>query len=63
MGGTAWYRKHFTLGKEDQDKLVTLLFDGVYMDADVWINGNHLGKHPYGYTAFSYDLTPISFRG
>ena len=58
MGGTAWYRKHFTLGKEDQDKLVTLLFDGVYMDADVWINGNHLGKHPYGYTAFSYDLTP-----
>lgn len=58
VGGTAWYRKHFTLGKEEQDKLVTLLFDGVYMDADVWINGHHLGKHPYGYTAFSFDLTP-----
>jgi beta-galactosidase len=33
------------------------MFDGVYMDADVWINGVHLGNHPYGYTAFSFDLT------
>ena len=26
------------------------------MNADVWINGNHLGNHPYGYTAFYFDL-------
>lgn len=58
VGGTAWYRKHFTLNKEEQGKGVTVLFDGVYMDAEVWINGHPLGKHPYGYTAFSYDLTP-----
>ncbi len=58
VGGTAWYRKHFTLGKEDMGKVVTILFDGVYMDADLWINGTHLGNHPYGYTAFFYDLTP-----
>ncbi len=58
VGGTAWYRKHFTLGKEDIGKIVSVLFDGVYMDADIWINGNHLGKHPYGYTPFYYDLTP-----
>ncbi len=58
VGGTAWYRKHFTLAKEDHGKVVTLLFDGVTMNADVWINGRHLGKHPYGYTAFSFDLTP-----
>ena len=57
-GGTAWYRKQFTLGKEDNGKLVKVLFDGVYMDAGVWINGHHLGKHPYGYTAFYFDLTP-----
>jgi len=56
MGGTAWYRKHFTLNKEDQGKIVKILFDGVYMNADFWINGTHLGNHPYGYTAFSYDL-------
>ena len=58
VGGTAWYRKHFTLDKADKDKIVKILFDGVYMNADVWINGNHLGNHPYGYTAFEFDLTP-----
>ena len=32
-------------------------FDGVYMDATVYINGQEVGNHPYGYTPFSYDLT------
>jgi len=58
MGGTAWYRKHFTLNKKDEGKIVKILFDGIYMNADVWINGHHLGNHPYGYTAFCFDLTP-----
>ena len=57
VGGTAWYRKHFTLDKADKNKIVKILFDGIYMNADVWINGNLLGNHPYGYTAFAYDLT------
>jgi beta-galactosidase len=58
MGGTAWYRKHFKLEKADEEKLIQVLLDGVYMNADVWINGHHLGNHPYGYTAFAFDLTP-----
>ncbi len=58
VGGTAWYRKHFQLEKADNGKTIQLLFDGVYMNSDVWINGIHLGNHPYGYTAFSYDLSP-----
>jgi beta-galactosidase len=57
VGGTAWYRKHFSLNKADKNKKIKILFDGVYMNADVWINGHHLGNHPYGYTAFEYDLT------
>ncbi len=57
MGGTAWYRKHFTLGKQDENKVIKIIFDGVYMNADFWLNGNHLGNHPYGYTAFAFDLT------
>jgi beta-galactosidase len=57
-GGTAWYRKHFKLENGDKGKMVQILFDGVYMNADVWLNGHHLGNHPYGYTAFYYDLTP-----
>ncbi len=58
-GGTAWYRKHFSLDKKDEGKIIKILFDGVYMNADFWINGKHLGNHPYGYTAFFYDLTHI----
>lgn len=56
-GGTGWYRKTFTLNNNYKGKKTYILFDGVYMDADVWINGHHLGNHPYGYTSFSYDLT------
>ena len=56
-GGIGWYRKTFTLNKTYQDKKTYILFDGVYMNADVWINGHHLGNHPYGYTSFSYDLS------
>lgn len=58
VGGTGWYRKHFHLDNPVADRRVEVLFDGVYMDADVWLNGQHLGNHPYGYTGFSLDLTP-----
>jgi beta-galactosidase len=57
VGGIGWYRKNFTLKEEDMDKMVYLQFDGVYMNADVWLNGKHLGFHPYGYTPFYYDIT------
>ena len=57
-GGIAWYRKTFTLPEDAQGKRVSVEFDGVYMDSDVWLNGAHLGKQPYGYTSFQYDLTP-----
>lgn len=57
-GGTGWYRKHFTLDRKDQGKTVQILFDGVMMFSDVWINGKHLGIHPNGYFPFAYDLTP-----
>jgi len=56
-GGVGWYRKSFTLENADRGKRTTVRFDGVYMDADFWINGIHLGNHPYGYTSFSFDLT------
>jgi beta-galactosidase len=56
VGGIGWYRKHFTLNETNQ--LVTLRFDGVYMNAEFWLNGHRLGEHPYGYTSFEFDLTP-----
>jgi beta-galactosidase len=57
VGGTGWYRKNFTIREEDKDKIACLQFDGVYMNADVWLNGKHMGFHPYGYTPFYFDIT------
>ncbi len=58
LGGLGWYRKHFTLTPAENNQFVAVRFDGVYMNADFWINGQHLGNHPYGYTSFEFDLTP-----
>src|SRR6185437_12122883 len=65
VGGVGWYRKHFTVptaSPADPEigggQQVELRFDGVYQNADVYLNGVHLGFHPNGYTAFSFDLTP-----
>ena len=55
-GGTGWYRKTFTLDQSWQDKVITVDFGGVYMNATVYLNGTELGFHPYGYTAFSFEL-------
>jgi len=58
VGGTAWYRKRFTIDKTNHGETAYLQFDGVYMNSDVWVNGKRLGNHPYGYTSFWYDITP-----
>ena len=56
--GTGWYRKSFTVPASWKAKQVSIYFEGVYMNSEVFINGKSLGVHPYGYTSFSYDLTP-----
>ena len=58
VGGIGWYRKSFILDSKTSDKKISILFDGVYMESDVWINGKHVGFHAYGYTPFTYDITP-----
>jgi beta-galactosidase len=57
-GGVGWYRKRFSLPEQGRDKSAWIEFDGVYKNCEVWINGHHLGFHPYGYTSFCYDMTP-----
>ncbi|WP_210463665.1 beta-galactosidase GalB [Rufibacter roseolus] len=57
-GGIGWYRKTFTVDAKDKDRLVYLAFDGVYTNSEVWVNGQYLGKRPYGYISFRYDITP-----
>ena len=56
-GGEAWYRKTFKLDEKDLKKNVRLTFDGVYMDSQVYVNGQLVGHYPNGYNQFSYDIT------
>ena len=56
-GGTGWYRKSFTLSEDAEGKTFLLNFDGVYMNATVYVNGTELGTHNYGYTSFAFDIT------
>ena len=56
--GVGWYRKHFHAPREWSGQCVMIELEGVYRDAEVWLNGYALGVHPYGYTTFALDLTP-----
>jgi len=62
-GGLAWYRKTFTIPMTSKGKQVFVEFDGVYRNSEVWINGHYLGKRPYGYISFAYELTPHLIYG
>ncbi|MBV9923403.1 MAG: DUF4982 domain-containing protein [Acidobacteria bacterium] len=55
--GFGWYRKHFALNPKLLGRRVFVEFDGVMANSDVWINGHHLGRRPYGYIGFQYELT------
>ena len=57
LGGTGWYRKHFVIPEKYKGKEFTINFDGVYMNAEVYVNGKLVGEHNYGYTAFAFDIT------
>ena len=62
--GIGWYRKHFTVPKDQTNRRVFIDFDGIMANSDVWINGFHLGKRPYGYVSFQYELTGhLNLRG
>ncbi|MCC9065785.1 sugar-binding domain-containing protein [Flavobacterium piscisymbiosum] len=56
--GIGWYRKTFSVPSEWKGERISIYFEGVYMNAEVFINGKSVGLQPYGYTSFEYDLTP-----
>ena len=62
-GGVGWYKKSFEYNPSWKNNLVSITFDGVYKDSEVWINDDYLGKRPNGYIGFSYDLSPYIKEG
>ena len=63
QGGLGWYRKTFAVPTAWKGRRVSLEFDGVYHRATVYVNGREVGFHPYGYTAFAYDITDYLIPG
>lgn len=57
--GMGWYRKKFMAPLGWRGKEISICFEGVYMNAEVFVNGRSLGVHPYGYSTFYYDITPF----
>jgi len=52
-----WYRKHFTVARSDSGQRFQLQFDGIFRDANIWLNGFYLGNNKSGYIGVAYDIT------
>jgi beta-galactosidase len=52
-----WYRKHFTVAGKDSGRRFQVQFDGVFRDAQFWLNGFYLGNNKSGYVGVEYDIT------
>ena len=60
---TGWYIKDFELAEEDEDRKIFLIFDGIYMDSIVYVNGVAAGEWKYGYSQFILDITDLAKVG
>ncbi len=61
--GYGWYRKYFNLTEELNEKRLFVEFDGVFQEAEVYLNGQKVGSHIGGYTGFCMDLTNYAHVG
>jgi len=55
--GYVWYRKQIDVPADWTGKTVTLEFEGVFIESEVYVNGTSVGKHVGGYTGFTFDIT------
>lgn len=62
-GGIGWYQKTFNTSSNWKNKLVNIEFDGVYMNSEVWVNGQYVAKRPYGYISFRYEISKYLKEG
>lgn len=66
LGGEGWYVKklrvnnpNFQIGSQ---KHVVLYFEGAYNQTYLWVNGHEVGSNMYGYSSFSFDISPYLHR-
>lgn len=61
--GYGWYRKSFELSAGELTRKVFLEFDGVFQEAEVFVNGQLVGTHVGGYTGFTFDISSAVHAG
>ena len=59
----AWYRRHFSLPEEDRGKRLTLYFEGISGESEVFVNGCPLYRNTSGYTSFEVEFTDFAIFG
>ena len=57
--GEGWYKKEFNIDNIEENDSFILCFDGVYMNSTVYVNDTEVGTWRYGYTSFSFDISPF----
>ena len=58
-----WYSTHFSIPKKWKGQEIWLNFQAVDWSTEVWLNGQRVGSHTGGYTAFSFNITPYIIKG
>ena len=51
------YKKNFHIDKEDQGKIIELIFEGIAHSSDIYLNGAFVLTHQGGYDEFRVDIT------
>ena len=52
-----WYARRFDVPKDDLGRRLSIEFDGVFRNSQVWLNGYYLGRNESGYSPFAFDIT------
>ena len=58
-----WYSKEFVCTAEELKRKQFLIFDGIYMDSTVYVNGKAAGEWKYGYSQFILEITDFLIEG
>ncbi|UCC71996.1 MAG: chitobiase/beta-hexosaminidase C-terminal domain-containing protein [Gemmatimonadota bacterium] len=54
-----WYRRDFEVPRDWSSRRVLLHFEAVDWEAEVWVNGQEVGRHRGGYDPFSFDVSAV----
>ena len=55
--GDAWYTRTFKVDENQKDKLFRLVFESVFNDCKVWVNGKFIGENHLGFMPFQFDIS------